>query len=100
MKITENWNGDVLKIALEGRLDTGTAPLLEEKFKSCDKEIKGVILDFAKVDYISSAGLRVLLPINMKLTADGNDPVTIKNANEIVREVFEITGLSTILNIE
>ena len=99
MNITKKLNDGVLEIALEGRLDTNTAPLLEKELKSSMTGIDYLTFDFAKLDYISSAGLRVLLSANKEMLRNGKAPVSITNSNEIVREVFEVTGFSDILNI-
>lgn len=99
MNITKNLNSGVLVVTLEGRLDTNTAPALENELKSSMEGIDYLTFDFAKLDYISSAGLRVLLSANKEMLRNGKAPVTITNANEIVREVFEVTGFTDILNI-
>ena len=99
MNITKKLNDSVLEIALEGRLDTSSAPSLESELKSSLQDIDYLIFDFAKLDYISSAGLRVLLSANKEMLRNGKAPVSITNANDIVREVFEVTGFSEILNI-
>ena len=66
--------------------------------RSADRAEK-VVFDFSKLEYISSAGLRVLLSVNKKMISNGKEPVTIMNANEIVREIFNVTGFSDILKI-
>ena len=99
MNITKNMNGGVLEIAAEGRLDTGTAPQMENELKSSIENADSVVFDFAKLDYISSAGLRVLLSANKEMLKKGKKPVKIINANEIVKEVFDVTGFSDILDI-
>ncbi|MBR2660694.1 MAG: STAS domain-containing protein [Clostridia bacterium] len=98
MTITKEWNGTELKIALEGRLDTMTAPELEAELNQNPGNAESLILDFSKLDYISSAGLRVLLSAHKAMSAKGGMKVT--NVNEIVREVFEVTGFADILTIE
>ena len=98
MKITKNLNGTALEIALEGRLDTMTAPELEAELKNDMGGAESLTLDFSKLDYISSAGLRVLLSAHKAMSAKGGMKVT--NVNEIVQEVFEVTGFSDILTIE
>lgn len=96
MKITKQLNGNTLQIALEGRLDTTTAPELEKEIKNLDG-VNALVLDFSKLDYISSAGLRVLLSAHKTMNNRGGMKVV--NVNEIVSEVFEVTGFSDILNI-
>ena len=98
MKITKNLNGTNLEIALEGRLDTTTAPELEQELKASMVGANALTLDFGKLDYISSAGLRVLLSAHKAMSKKGGMKVT--NVNEIVREVFDVTGFADILNIE
>ena len=98
MTITTNLNGKALEIALEGRLDTMTAPELEAELNKTMGDADTLTLDFSKLDYISSAGLRVLLSAHKVMSAKGG--MKIKNVNEIVQEVFEVTGFSDILTIE
>jgi len=98
MKITKKQDGSALVIALEGRLDTTTAPELEAELKGSLDGITDLTLDMAKLDYISSAGLRVLLSAHKTMMKQGQMKVT--NASEIVKEVFDVTGFSDILNIE
>ncbi len=85
-------------IALEGRLDTMTSPELETQLKKTLEGAETLTLDFSRLDYISSAGLRVLLSAHKALSAKGGLKIT--NVNEVVREVFEVTGFSDILTIE
>ena len=97
MTITKNLNGTTLEVALEGRLDTMTAPHLEAELNGSMEGAESLVLDFSKLDYISSAGLRVLLAAHKAMNAKGGMKVT--HVNEIVREVFEVTGFSDILTI-
>ena len=98
MKITKSMNGTGLEIALEGRLDTTTAPELEKALKDSMDAATELTLDFSRLDYISSAGLRVLLSAHKAMSGKGGMKVT--NVNEIVHEVFEVTGFVDILTIE
>ena len=98
MNITKTQNGNAVTIALEGRLDTTTAPQLEQALKSVLDDATELTLDFEKLDYISSAGLRVLLSAHKAMFKKGGMKVT--NVNEIVREVFDVTGFVDILTIE
>lgn len=98
MTISKTQNGSVLEIALEGRLDTMTAPELETELKGSMDGAESLVLDLSKLEYISSAGLRVLLSAHKTMSGKGGMKVT--NVNEIVREVFEVTGFCDILNIE
>ena len=98
MKIIKEQNGSELNIALEGRLDTTTSPELEKELKDGLEGIDELTLDFEKLDYISSAGLRVLLAAHKTMMKRGGMKVI--HVNEIVNEVFEVTGFSDILTIE
>ncbi len=98
MTITKNQEGKALVIALEGRLDTMTAPELEAELKNVMDGIDSLTMDFSKLEYISSAGLRVLLSAHKAMASKGGMKLT--HINEIVQEVFEVTGFSDILNIE
>ena len=98
MTITKNQNGTTLEIALEGRLDTMTAPELEAVLNQSLDGADSLTLDFSKLEYISSAGLRVLLSAHKAMSGKGG--MKVKNANEIVREVLDVTGISDILTIE
>ena len=98
MKINKKQDGSKLVIALEGRLDTTTAPELEQELKTSLDGVTDLTLDMTNLDYISSAGLRVLLSAHKTMMKQGQMKVT--NASEIVKEVFEVTGFSDILNIE
>ena len=93
MTIEKKVNGNALEIAVEGRLDTMEAEL----GKSLDSA-ETLTLDFSKLEYISSAGLRVLLSAHKAMSGKGGMKVI--HVNEIVREVFEVTGFTDILNIE
>ena len=97
MKINKKQNDDELIISLEGRLDTNTSPDLEKELESLE-DIKKLVFDFRKLEYISSAGLRIVLNCQKAMVNKGN--MIIKNANENVKGVFEITGFADILNIE
>ena len=98
MTITSNMNGTTLEIALEGRLDTMTAPELEAELYRSLGGAESLVLDFSRLEYISSAGLRVLLTAHKTMSNKGG--MTVKNVNEIVQEVLEVTGLADILTIE
>lgn len=98
MKIEKHVENGNACYALEGRLDTTTAPELEKELKADMDGLNALTLDFSKLDYISSAGLRVLLTAHKTMSKKGGMKVT--NANEMVREVFDVTGFADILNIE
>ena len=98
MEIIKNLDGDKLNIAVEGRLDTTTAPELEAELKSSMDGISELILDFSKLEYVSSAGLRVILAAQKTMNKQGT--MKLVNVNDEVMEVFEITGFVDILTIE
>jgi anti-sigma B factor antagonist len=98
MTITKELNGTALKIVLEGRLDTMTAPELERELNQDLGTVENLTMDFSKLDYISSAGLRVLLSAHKAMSGKGGMKIT--NVNEIVQEVFDVTGFADILTIE
>ena len=98
MTIEKTVNGTALTIALAGRLDTMTAPDLEAELGRSLPDAESLVLDFSNLDYISSAGLRVLLSAHKAMSAKGGMKIT--HVNEIVREVFDVTGFSDILFID
>ena len=98
LKIDKKTNGSALEISLEGRLDTTTAPELEKELKDSLDGVTDLVLDFAKLEYISSAGLRVLLSAQKVMNKQGEMKVT--GVNETIMEIFEVTGFSDILTIE
>ena len=98
MTITKKQNGTTLEIALEGRLDTMTAPELEAELSKSLPGAEDLTLDFSGLEYISSAGLRVLLTAHKAMMGKGG--MKIVHVNDVVQEVFEVTGFSDILTIE
>ena len=97
MTIDKKLEGTKLEIILEGRLDTITAPTLEEELKQSLDGITELVFDFGKLEYISSAGLRVLLAAQKIMNKQGS--MIIKNVNDVINDVFEVTGFSDILTI-
>lgn len=97
MTINKNTEGSKLIIALEGRLDTTTAPELEACIKDSLQDVKELVLNLEKLEYISSAGLRILLLAQKMMNQQGTMVVT--GANSIVMEVFEVTGFTDILTL-
>ncbi len=87
-----------LNIELEGRLDTTTSPELEAELGSALDGVTELNFDFTKLDYISSAGLRVLLAAQKTMNKQGS--MVIRNASDEIREIFDVTGFSDILTIE
>ena len=98
MTISKKLNGTALEFALEGRLDTVTAPELEKELNVSLDAVDALTLDLTNLEYISSAGLRVLLAAHKIMSKKGGMKIT--NVNEIVNEVFDVTGFSDILTIE
>lgn len=98
MTITKQIEGNKLTIALEGRLDTTTAPELEEVLKTSLDGITDLVLDMKELVYLSSAGLRVVLSAQKRMNKCGH--MTVKNVCADIMEVFEITGFVDILDIQ
>ena len=98
MTITKNQDGTHLDLAIAGRLDTTTAPQLEAELKQSVDGITDLTLDFAGLEYLSSAGLRVLLSTQKVMNRQGT--MTIRNVNETIMEIFEVTGFVDILTIQ
>ena len=97
LNINKIANGTELTIALEGRLDTTTSPELESELKASTDGVTELVFDLKTLEYISSAGLRVLLAAHKIMMKQGN--MTVKNVSEEVMEIFEVTGFADILNI-
>ena len=98
MKIEKNVENGKVVLAISGRLDTTTAPELEKELENLLAEVKELVFDMSELEYVSSAGLRVLLKAQKTMNVQGNMKVT--HANDSIMEVFEITGFSDILTIE
>ena len=98
MDINVEKNGTELNVALTGRLDTTTAPELEGKLNEILDGVTGLTFDMSNLEYISSAGLRVLLSSQKRMKEQGKMVVT--NVNEAIMEIFDVTGFSDILTIE
>ena len=98
MNIRKTMEGNKLAVALEGRLDTTTSPQLEGELKSDLEDAAALVLDFEKLEYISSAGLRVLLSAQKIMNTKGGMKVT--HVNDVIMEIFEVTGFTDILTIE
>lgn len=98
LNITKTFDNDALQIALEGRLDTTTAPDLESALNESINDAKELTLDFGNLEYISSAGLRVLLSAQKIMNQQGSMKVI--NVRDEINDIFEVTGFSDILTIE
>ena len=98
MTTNKLFEGERLTLTLSGRLDTNSSPALEAELKQSIGGVKELIFDFSGVEYISSAGLRILLAAQKVMTRQGC--MKLIGVNDDVMEVFEITGFSDILTIE
>ena len=98
MKTTKTLENGILTIALDGKLDTATAPEVQVEIEADVEEADSIIIDMKDLSYISSAGLRLLLSLHKKMLAKGG--MVIKNVNATNMEIFDFTGFTEILNIE
>ena len=98
MTIDKTVNGTELTMTLSGRLDTTTAPQLEAELKASIDGVEHLVLDFAALEYLSSAGLRVLLSAQKIMNRQGS--MVVRNVNETIAEIFEVTGFCDVLTIE
>lgn len=98
MTIEKIAEGNQLTMVLGGRLDTTTAPMLETELKQNISGVKELVLDLAGLEYLSSAGLRVLLSAQKVMNRQGT--MLVRNVNETIMEIFEITGFVDVLNIQ
>ncbi len=98
MTIDKNFQDEKLTVKVSGRLDTTTAPELESSLKESVDSIDELVLDLSDLEYISSAGLRVLLATQKVMNKQGGMKVT--GVNDVIMEIFEVTGFSDILTIE
>lgn len=98
MTVEKITNGNSLTLRVEGRVDTTNAKEFEEIITNSLDGVKKLIMDFESLEYISSAGLRVMLMAIKKMKKQGSMAVT--NANEMVKEIFEVTGFSDLVEVE
>ena len=98
MTVTKTLEEKVLNVKVEGRLDTATAPALEEELAEVMDEAEELVFDLEGLEYMSSAGLRILLATQKKMAQKGGMKVV--NVNDGIKEIFDITGFSDILTIE
>lgn len=98
MTIQSQKNDDVFTVALEGRLDTNTSPELDEFLEGQITDVKELIFDLEQLEYISSAGLRVLLAAQKRMNTQGT--MKVLHVNDTIQEIFEVTGFNDILTIE
>jgi anti-sigma B factor antagonist len=98
MTIEKNLNGTELNVKVSGRLDTTTAPELEAEVMGAISGVTKLVLNFEALEYLSSAGLRVLLQAQKTMNKQGE--MVVRNVNETISEIFEVTGFSDVLTIE
>ena len=98
LNINKTQDGTEMTLVLEGRLDTTTAPELEKEVKEGLSGVEKLVFDLKELEYISSAGLRVLLSAQKTMNKQGN--MVVKNSSEDLMEIFEVTGFVDILNLE
>ncbi|SKB71505.1 anti-sigma B factor antagonist [Lachnospiraceae bacterium] len=98
MTINKELNGSELTIGLVGRLDTATSPQLEEEIKAIGSDVNKLVFDMKELEYISSAGLRVLLSAQKMMKNQGS--MVLRNVAESINEILEVTGFIDILTIE
>lgn len=98
MNIVKTQDGSKVTLALEGRLDTTTAPQLEAEVKGGLTGVTELVLEFEKLEYLSSAGLRVILAAQKTMNKQGS--MVVRHVNETILEVFEVTGFIDILTVE
>ncbi|MBE6865227.1 MAG: STAS domain-containing protein [Ruminococcus flavefaciens] len=98
MEIRKTNNNGELNVKITGRVDTNTAPELEQELKNSYEGCEALVLDFADVEYISSAGLRVLLSAHKVMSKNGG--LKLLNVSEDIMEIFDVTGFKDILTIE
>lgn len=98
MTIEKTVNGSELTVTLAGRLDTTTSPQLEAELKDSITGVDKLIMDFSALEYLSSAGLRVLLATQKIMNKQGS--MVVRNVNETIAEIFDVTGFCDILTIE
>jgi len=99
MKIIKKETGSTLSITLSGRLDTATSPELDAVIQALDPKTMSIIFDFKDLEYVSSAGLRVLLTAQKIMNAR-NGKLKITKANDVIKDVFQVTGFASFISIE
>lgn len=99
MKITKTVENGKVILSVDGRLDTVTAPELAAAIAEIEDGVKELVFDFSELEYVSSAGLRVILSTHKKLDAEGGKLV-VRHPNDMIQSIFALTGFIEILNIE
>ena len=98
MNITKKLENGVLTVEMEGRLDTGTAPRAEKELEADVAAAEQLVIDMSALQYVSSAGLRLILKLHKTMKEKGG--MVVKNVNESIMEIFDMTGFTSILAIE
>ncbi len=98
MTINTTTEGAGVTVALSGRLDTTTAPQLEAELSAIPESAETLVLDMSALEYLSSAGLRVILAAHKRMSRRGG--LIVRHVNETIREIFDVTGFTDILTIE
>lgn len=98
MEVDIKLEGQKATVLIEGRIDSSTAPELEKKISKVIKKVNDIVLDFEKVEYITSAGLRVILAASKALSEKGK--LLIINTSDVIKEIFDMTGFSTVVEID
>ena len=98
LNIEKKQEGTALTVKMEGRLDTNTAPVFQSEVEPMLESVSSLMLDFEKVDYVSSAGLRVLLTFEQEME-EKNKTMELCHVNDIIHDVFDVTGFLEIMNI-
>ena len=98
MNVIKKQEGATLTVTLEGRLDTVAAPQLEGELRTAVNGVDKLVFDFSGVEYVSSAGLRVLLSTHKVMNKQGK--MIIRNAPPMIMDIFEVSGFRDLLNIE
>ena len=97
MEIRKEIVGEELNVAITDKLDTLTSQTLEQELREGIKQVKKINFDFSELNYISSAGLRILMSYQKAL--GGKDKVVVKNANPVVRNIFSVTGFVNLITV-
>ena len=100
LNINKTMKNNAVTFELEGRLDTGSAPKLQAAVDEAIDAAAAVVFDFKKLEYLSSAGLRILLTTQQDMEATGRPDVTVQGANADIQGVFAVTGFDNVLNVK
>jgi anti-sigma B factor antagonist len=98
MTVTKTFEDKILNVKVEGRLDTATAPALEEELSEVMDDAEELVFDLEGLEYMSSAGLRILLATQKKMALKGGMKVV--NVNDVIKDVFAVTGFNKLVDVE